>query len=763
MAAHASCRGGGHGYCSRFRLYLLASVFAASTVLASPALAQAGPEQAPEPQQAPGPPQPSGPAPSAPVEVPSVTVQAARPRPHARPASPRPAGPAPSRIAPQAPPNQSAQPAQAAGPGGPPPNAASELTVSGAEINAVPISRVGEVLEATPGLIVSQHSGEGKANQYFLRGFALDHGTDFAVNVDGMPVNMRTHGHGQGYADINFMIPELISSMTIRKGPYFADEGDFSSAGAARINYIDRLDGGLAQVTSGSFGYQRALAAKSYPMWAGNLLVAGEVQTYNGPWDVPDNVRKFNGVVRYSQGTADDGFSITGMGYVNRWTATDQVATRAVSSGLIDRFGSLDPTDGGDTSRFSLSSRMSHTSETGVTRLDAYAIRSTLTLFNDFTYFLNDPVNGDQFSQLDKRTILGFDGSHTFMGRLGPFESETRVGLQGRYDDLDVGLVNTLQRATLSTVRLDRVDESNLSPYVQNTTIWTSWLRTVVGLRGDWFAGKVASDTPANSGSANTFFGSPKFSLVLGPFFKTEFYFNAGTGFHSNDLRGVTISVNPPNAPDAGAPATAVPLLVRSKGAEVGVRTKAIAGLESSIALFVLDFDSELQFQGDIGTTVPGRPSRRVGIEWVNRYQPVPWLAFDLDVAATRARFTDVDPAGNFIPGAPAVIASAGITIGEKTGWFGAAKLRYLGPRPLIEDDSVRSGAMLVVNADVGYRFENGLRLQLDILNLFNSSDHQIDYFYVSRLQGEPLAGVSDVHFHPIEPLAVRLTVAGKL
>jgi outer membrane receptor protein involved in Fe transport len=729
----------------RLRTYLLASVFTASTVLAAPALAQTSPEQAPEPTQ-----------------LPQVTVEGRRPQAPVRPAPPRPTGTAPSRVAQQAPPVQAAPPAQTAGPAGPPPNAASELTVSGAEINAIPTLRVGEVLEATPGLIVSQHSSEGKANQYFLRGFALDHGTDFAVNVDGMPINMRTHGHGQGYADINFLIPELIKSMNIRKGPYFADEGDFSSAGAARINYIDRLDPGLVLVTAGSFGYWRLLAAKSYPAWVGDLLVAGEVHTYNGPWEVPDNLRKFSGVLRYSQGTADDGFSITGMGYVNRWTATDQIATRAVNSGLIGPFGSLDPTDGGNSSRFSLSSRFIHTSETGVTRLDAYAIRSTLALFNNFTYFLNDPVNGDQFSQLDKRIILGFDGSHTFKGRLGPFDSETRVGIQGRYDDIDVGLVNTLQRATLSTVRLDQVNESNLSPYAQNTTKWTDWLRTIVGIRGDWFQGRLASDTPANSGSANTFFGSPKFGLVLGPFFKTEFYFNAGTGFHSNDLRGVTISVNPPNAPDAGLPATPVPLLIRSKGAEVGVRTKAIEGLDSSVALFVLDFDSELQFQGDIGTTVPGRPSRRVGVEWVNHYQPVPRLAFDLDVAASRARFTDFDPAGNYVPGAPAVIASAGVIIGQKTGWFGAAKFRYLGPRPLIEDDSVRSGPMRVLNANVGYRFENGVRVQLDVVNLFNSKDHQIDYFYVSRLQGEPLAGVSDVHFHPIEPLALRLTVAGK-
>jgi hypothetical protein len=738
----------------RDRKLRLAVVLLAVLALPAPTLAQNEP------------PQPAAEKPA--VQLPPVSVQGQRPssvRPAAsRAGAGRPAAASVPRRTTQAPRSGAradGPTSSGAQPPGPPAVAASELTVSGAAINATPTARVGEVLEATPGLIVSQHSGEGKANQYFLRGFALDHGSDFAINVDGMPINMRTHAHGQGWADINFLIPELIKSMSIRKGPYFADEGDFSSAGAARISYIDRLDPGLAQVTAGSFGYWRLLAGKSYTAGAGTLLVAGETQSYNGPWDVPDNVRKLNGVLRYSQGTVDDGLSVTGMGYVNHWTATDQVAARAVTAGLIGSFGTLDPTDGGKTSRFSLSSRLAHTSDAGVTRLDAYVIRSTLALFNNFTFFLNDPVNGDQFSQLDRRTSLGFDASHTFKGA-GSFETETRVGLQGRRDAIGVGLVNTLQRATLSTILDDRVDELNLSPYAQATTRWTQWLRTVVGLRGDWYRGKVASDTAANSGSAASFLGSPKFSAVLGPFLQTELYFNAGTGFHSNDLRGVAISVNPPNAPDAGLPATPVPFLIRSKGGEVGLRTRAIAGLESTIVLFILDFDSELQFQGDIGTTVPGRPSRRVGIEWVNHYQPAPWLAFDLDIAATRPRFTDFDPAGSFIPGAPAVIASAGTIIGHPTGWFGAAKLRYLGPRPLIEDGSVRSAAMRVVNANVGYRFENGLRLQLDLLNLFNSKDHQIDYFYTSRLPGEPAAGVDDVHFHPIEPFAVRLTAAGR-
>jgi outer membrane receptor protein involved in Fe transport len=641
-----------------------------------------------------------------------------------------------------------------------PDNSASEMTFSGQRIVEQPYARPGEFLEMTPGLIVTQHSGEGKANQYFLRGFNLDHGTDLAIWVDGMPVNMRTHGHGQGYADISFLIPELIQSMRVRKGPYFADEGDFSSAGAIHIDYIDTKVPGMWQTTLGMFGYARALGIKSYAAGAGNLLVAGEGVAYDGPWDVPDRMKKINGVVRYSQGTALEGFSITGMAYNNRWTSTDQVAERAITQGMIGRFGTLDPSDGGRSSRYSLSSRFSTLNDWGATKVEAYAIRYTMTLFNNFTYFLNNPVDGDQFSQTDSRTIVGFHGNHTFKGRLGPFDSETRVGVQGRYDDIDVGLHNTVRRQLLNTVRADDVQEGSIAFYVQNTTRWTEWARTVVGGRGDWYKARVASDNPLNSGNASDFIASPKFSLIFGPFNRTEFFVNAGYGFHSNDARGVTITVDPAT----GLPADKVPFLVRSKGAEVGMTTKVIPGLESSLALFVLDYASELLFVGDAGTTEASRPSRRVGVEWTNHYKPLPWLAFDLDLAVTQARFTDFDPAGNFIPGSPNMVASAGVTIGKEVGWFGAAKLRYFGPRPLIEDNSVRSTGTTLVNARAGYRFENKMRIQVDAYNLFNVKQNQIEYWYESRLANEPLnSGTFDRHIHPVEPLAIRVTLAGPL
>jgi hypothetical protein len=640
-------------------------------------------------------------------------------------------------------------------------NTASEEVVSGERVNQMPALRPGDALEITPGLIVTQHSGEGKANQYFLRGFNLDHGTDLAITVEGMPVNMRTHGHGQGYADINFLIPELIRSMRIRKGPYFADEGDFSSAGAIHIDYIDMLSPGLALASAGSFGYRRLLAAKSGAVGNGSLLAAVEANTYDGPWEVPDQVRKFNGLMRYSQGTADNGFSILGLAYSNRWNSTDQVAKRAIDDGVIGRLGSLDPTDGGNASRYSLSGRWSATDANSATRVEAYAIRQTMTLFNNFSYFLDDPVNGDQFSQFDRRTVLGANASHTIKSRFGPLDAENTFGVQVRHDDIALGLRRTLQRTPLSTVRDDRVEETSVGVYAQNTLHWTEWMRTIMGIRGDHYRGRVNSDTPENSGQVDGFITSPKFGLVFGPFARTEFFLNAGRGFHSNDVRGATITVDPN---DKVTPLPKVPLLVRSQGAEVGVRSRAIDGLDSAVALFVLDYASELLFVGDAGTTVPSRPSRRVGVEWTNHYKVNSWLGFDLDFAFSRARFTDLDPVGDRIPGAPEVVASAGVVLGESTGWFGAAKVRYFGARPLIEDDSVRSSSSLVVNARLGYRFENGLRIQVDGFNLFNARANQIEYFYESRLAHEPVgARVADRHIHPLEPLAVRVTVAAPL
>ncbi|MGB5904088.1 MAG: TonB-dependent receptor [Xanthobacteraceae bacterium] len=713
-----------------------------------------------------------------------------RPHPAARPAT----GRAATRPVSTGPSATARGDANTSAPSGAEPAAASEITVGGREVNARPFSRPAEALEVVPGLIVTQHSGDGKANQYFLRGFNLDHGTDFAITVDGMPVNMRTHGHGQGYADLNFLIPELIGSVDIRKGPYFADEGDFSSVGAAHINLINSMASSMALVTMGSFGYWRGLGITSHKVGAGTLLVAGEVNTYNGPWDNPDNLRKFNGVMRYSQGTRDDGLSLTAMAYSNRWNSTDQIPLRAIESGQIGRYGALDPTDGGKSDRFSLSGQWAKTSDTGVSRVNFYFIKSSLDLWNNFTYFLSDPINGDQFHQHDNRRVGGVNASHTFKTTIAGLPTETEVGLQSRYDDIDLALTNTVRRQFLSDVRSDKVQEGSVGLYIRNTVRWTDWMRTTVGYRGDFYATNVDSIfNAANSGRAQAAIGSPKAGIVFGPFYKTEFFINAGEGFHSNDARGVTITQSPAD----GSPVDSSPFLVKTRGAEIGIRTRAIPGLDSAISLFVLDSASEILFVGDAGDTEASRPSRRYGVEWTNRYQPTSWLRFDGDVAITHARFRGDNPdqaaayaelagypqsqignaPGNYIPGAPNMIVSAGVRIGEATGWFGALRYRYFGSRPLTEDNAFTSPATGLLNGQIGYRFENGWRIQLDAFNLTNSRSDQITYAYGSLLKSDALfaqclanippaavcsTGIMDRVLHPVEPLAIRLTVAGR-
>jgi outer membrane receptor protein involved in Fe transport len=688
--------------------------------------------------------------------------------------------------------------ANAAGPpAAAPVTSSSEKNVSGEEVNARPFSRPAEALEVVPGLIVTQHSGDGKANQYFLRGFNLDHGTDLAISVDEMPVNMRTHAHGQGYADLNFLIPELISSVKIRKGPYFADEGDFSSVGSVHINLLDSIRT-MASMTIGGFGYRRGLGATSTKLGEGTLLVAGEVGTYNGPWDNPDGLRKFNGVVRYSQGTATDGFSLTGMAYANKWNSTDQIPLRAITSGEIGLYGAFDPSDGGNSDRFSLSGRLAQTDEGGFSRANFYVIKSSLNLWNNFTYFLTDPVNSDQFHQHDDRILGGVNASHTFESRFAGLPMETEIGVQSRYDDIRLDLNNSLQRQFLSPIRSDAVREGSVGVFFQNTLHWTDWLRTKVGWRSDFYQTSVKSFfTPANSGGANAFIGSPKFGVVLGPFAKTEFFINAGEGFHSNDARGVTITESPID----GSAQQSSPFLVKTKGAEVGLRTKLVPGLTNSVSLFLLDSASEILFLGDAGDTAASRPSRRYGIEWTNNYRPVTWLSLEGDIAVTHARFRGDDPnqaalfvslagfpasqignaPGNYIPGAPNMVASAGIQLGEKTGWFSALRYRYFGPRPLTEDRAFVSPATGLLNGQLGYRFDNGWRIQFDVFNLLNSRSDQITYAYGSLLKSDSLfamcfpssgmptapaivcqTGMMDRVLHPVEPLAIRMTVAGQ-
>lgn len=634
-------------------------------------------------------------------------------------------------------------------------DASSQGTVTADLIASRPAMRTGEMLEFVPGMIVTQHSGDGKANQYFLRGFNLDHGTDFATYVDGMPVNQRSNVHGQGYSDLNFLIPELVQRIDYKKGTYFADEGDFSSAGAAHFRLADRLPEGIASVTLGSYGNVRTVLADSFGTTGGTLLYGLELGRNNGPWNTPENVRKYSATLRYSAGTSLDGYSITALAYQDRWNATDQIPLRAVQSGLIGRFGAIDPSDGGSTGRVSLSYAMHKRNDGNAFEMDAYLLRSNLSLFNDFTYFLVHPVQGDQFNQQEHRSVGGVNVSQAWLDHLGGIDMRTRIGVQTRYDAIaPEALYATEARQRIGILRVDQVKEASAGFYWENTSYWLPSFHSVFGVRYDTYHFDVSSSIDGDSGRVSAHKTSPKLSLIFGPWAKTEYFINYGTGFHSNDARGTTQT----RLAD-GSPSTPVTPLVGSRGAELGMRTELIAGLQSSLSVWTLDLDSELTFGGDTGDTQPSRPSRRSGIEWSNHYIAAPWLLFDLDLAKSHARYTQNDPIGNVVPEALETMASFGVTVKDVGRWYAGFNMRYFGPRALIEDNSVRSSSTTLASARLGYHFNAKTRLTLDSFNLFNRQASEIDYFYPSRLKGEADGGASDMAFHPVEPRTIRLTL----
>lgn len=632
---------------------------------------------------------------------------------------------------------------------------ASSGRASGQELMDRPFLRRGELLEVVPGLIVTQHSGGGKANQYFLRGFNLDHGTDFAIFVDNMPVNNRTHGHGQGYADINFLIPELVEELEYVKGPYFSRFGDFSTAGAARFRLYRELPQGIASFTLGTDNFYRGLIADSVQAGPGIATFALEYNYYDGPWVMPDELNRWNGFFRYVIGDEDDFASLTLMGYDSTWNATDQVPQRLVDNGTIDRLGFVDPTVGGESYRYSLSADFRKTGDSGVTVGSIYAGTYQLDLFSNFTLFLDDPVNGDQFNQFDDRWFAGATLDHTFTDvSIFDRDSTLAVGVQTHHDFIDgVGLYKTSKRQRLATVREDEVYESSFSAHSNLEVPWNDWLRTNTGIRGDLYHFDVDSKSlAANSGSEWDGIVSPKAGLILGPWNDTEFYLNGGLGFHSNDARGVTITRDPLT----GGALSQVPALVRTKGAEVGLRTQAIPNLTSSVSLWYLESDSELVYVGDAGNIEAGGASERYGLEWSNYWKPEDWITIDSEFTVTEGRFVaTVEEIENSVP----VSVSGGITYGLPTGPFASLRARYFSPRPLTGDGGVKSQDALQLNSRLGYRVEGNWEVALEIINLLDDNDNDIEYFYTSRLPGEPAAGIEDRHVHPYEPRQVRVSV----
>ncbi|WP_166838769.1 TonB-dependent receptor [Rheinheimera pleomorphica] len=632
-------------------------------------------------------------------------------------------------------------------------SSASEGLIGNAEIADRPLLRTGEVLEFIPGMVVTQHSGSGKANQYFLRGFNLDHGTDFASYVDGMPVNMRSHGHGQGYSDLSFLIPELVSQIDYQKGAYHANSGDFSAAGVARFGIQNRTRN-AAELTFGMDNYQRLLLKGNVKQGKADVLLAAELQQYDGPWsDINEDVDKRNLLARYSKPVGSGQFALTLMAYENSWNAADQIPQRAVQQGLIDALGSLDTSVGGQSSRNSVSASW----YSDAWQWNAYAIKSELDLWSNFTYFLNDPINGDQFEQVDERWIYGSEFSRHWHQQWGEFAVEHVVGVQLRYDDIgEVGLFNTQQRQRLSTVRQDAVQQGSAALFSQSTLQLNSDWNAHLGLRYDYFSVDVSSDLAANSGEATEGITSLKAGLSYQFAANWQAYFNAGQGFHSNDARGATTRIDPQSG-DNVAP---VDLLVRTNGAELGLRFFDYTALNVSAAVWYLDMDSELLYVGDAGTNEPSRASRRYGLEVAAYY----WLnsnwSLDTELALTRSRFSQpLEGEGNYIDGALPAVLSMGLIYKADNPWQLSLRLRHFGKRTLDSVNQQRSDATTTVNA--GYRYDwQRWQLAVELLNIFDSNNSDIDYFYASRLPGEPAEGIADKHSHPLEPRTARLKLA---
>lgn len=630
---------------------------------------------------------------------------------------------------------------------------ASEGVVGAADIAQRPLLRSGDLMEFVPGMVATQHSGSGKANQYFLRGFNLDHGTDFATFVDGMPANMRSHGHGQGYTDLNFLIPETVQSLSYRKGSYYADVGDFSAAGSAQFHIADRLDQGVATLSAGGEGYRRLLLADSLAAAGGELLLAGEAEHYDGPWsDVGEDERKRNLLLRWSREAGGGRAHLMFMGYRNRWNSADQIPQRAVADGTLSRLGSIDPDLGGESSRYSLSGGWEGEAWGGWLRASAYSIDYDFRLWSNFTYWLDDADDGDEFEQVDQRRIHGFDVAQQWRhGR-----SQWQLGVQGRYDDIGkVGLYHTRERRVLSAVREDRVREASLGAYAAHEYQWTPTLRSYLGLRHDDYHFDVDALQPQNSGSDGAGKTSAKASLVWRAAAPLELYLGWGQGFHSNDARGVTLKVDP----SSGEPASRVDALVGSHGAELGARLYWDERFNATLALWTLHLDSELLFVGDAGTTEASRPSERRGAELGLYWFPGPRVSTSLELSWTHAHFSDDDPAGDRIPGAVPFVANLGLHVEPAPAWSLDARLRHTGRYPLVEDGSMRSAGATVLNLALGRQWRRfGVRLEL--LNALDSDDHDIDYYYASRLPGESADGVEDIHFHPMTPRTLRTSVS---
>jgi hypothetical protein len=662
---------------------------------------------------------------------------------------------------------------------------ASQGSVTREELDLRPSYRVGQLLESVPGLVVTAHSGEGKAYQYLTRGFNLDHGTDIANFIDDVPVNRPTNAHGQGYSDLNFVVPQVLGGLEYAKGPYDPAVGDFGDVASVHMRLADAIPDQVS-LSAGTLGDYSAYAGATLAIdTQDRVYVAFLASHVDGPFTPGNDFRKYAGVARYSHGDRADGYDVTAQYYKGDGLfATDQPA-RAVRQGLIGRFGTLDPTDGNRSERLALSSHYAVQGPDWAFTTAAYYVRSRQTLWNNFTHFLEDPVNGDQEQQDETRDLAGGAAAFKQKSTFGSLASDTTVGVQARYDGVFVDRRHTVVRKVLDYCEQlqpdgvtavaynlglpycsqDLVQLHDLGLYVENHTVWTRWLRTDIGLREDVYGGTDRNLAPGGPFSKTPFSAhatmvQPKGSLALGPWWKTEVYVSAGDGFHSDDIRGVSGT-----APLEGLQgnATTAPFLVRAVAGEVGFRTDLIAKTQVQVAAFYIHLASEFVYDQDQGEDQAGPPSKRDGVEISAQYRPVRWLEVNTDLSFSHARF-DADhlaaygDAGAYIPLAPDFVGSFGLLVDDLGPWYGGLQERILGAYPLTADNRERDAGYSETNIDVGYKISTHLKVQAEVFNLFDVKANAAAFYYVTDIH-DGLGPTADHQVHPLEPISGRFTM----
>jgi hypothetical protein len=625
----------------------------------------------------------------------------------------------------------------------PPVSSSSEVFIPGRDFQLRPEGRPADILRLVPGFVISQHQGGGKAEQYFLRGFDADHGTDVALYLDGLPVNLRSHAHGQGYADLHFLIPETVQRLDGFKGPYFVEFGDFATAGAFNFVMRDTVDENYAEAAGGSWGTQRYLTLISPTRDALKTLVALEYYRSDGPFEHPNGYERFN-LFAKAKATLAEGMDLAVWAsyYMADWHGSGEIPARAVRAGLISRFGSIDPNEGGSTQRANLNVDWRwKLDENQLVTLHTYGTYYELDLFNDFTFFLNDQQNGDEINQRDRRFMAGFDALYQYQTRPFGVSLTSSAGFQYRIDTPRVVLATSIQRHQLARTQDVSIVEQSYSPFVKFDVVPLPWLRLVTGARGDIFTYDVHSRVNTTGddldGKVTKARPNVKANLALGPWYQTEFFANFGTGYHSNDARAV---ISDPNL-------TALPT---AQGYEFGLRSKAIPRTELSLTYWVIDLASELVFVGDDGTTEARGPSHREGIEFAMRVKILEWLTFSGDVTVAKAEFKS----GGAIPLAPLLTSRADLTARLPWGLSSSLAMRFLGDRYADEDRHQTARGYLLVDFTARYRYR-WLEAFVSIENVGNTDYREAQFFFTSRLAGEPAGGVPDIHYTPGNPRTV--------